>query len=81
MNPIETLVQQSFDIDFNSANKTFTQIMNDRMDNALEQERIKVSASIYNGVDAEQLELDLEDDNAEEVVSVESEEQADEDEV
>jgi|TARA_B110000908_G_C10161540_1_gene406250 hypothetical protein len=81
MNPIETLVQQSFDKDFNSANKTFTQIMNDRMDNALEQERIKVSASIYNGVDAEQLELDLEDDNAEEVVSVESEEQADEDEV
>jgi|TARA_R110002167_G_scaffold77293_8_gene214762 hypothetical protein len=81
MNPIETLVQQSFDKDFNSANKTFTQIMNDRMDNALEQERIKVSASIYNGVDAEQLELDLEDDNTEEVVSVESEEQADEDEV
>lgn len=81
MNPIETLVQQSFEKDFNSANKTFTQIMNDRMDNALEQERIKVSASIYNGVDAEQLELDLEDDNTEEVVSVESEEQADEDEV
>jgi len=81
MNPIETLVQQSFDKDFNSANKTFTQIMNDRMDNALEQERIKVSASIYNGVDAEQLELDLEDDNTEEVVSVENEEQADEDEV
>jgi hypothetical protein len=81
MNPIETLVQQSFDKDFNSANKTFAQIMNDRMDNALEQERIKVSASIYNGVDAEQLELDLEDDNTEEAVSVDSEEQADEDEV
>jgi len=77
MNPIETLVQHATEKDFNSANKTFTQIMNDRMDGALEQERIKVSASIYNGIDATQLELDLEDDNDEKVVSDE-EEKADE---
>ena|GEM_PF-3636822 len=84
MEEIETLIQQSSEQDFNAANQTFAQIMADKMETALDQERVKISATIYNDVDPEQLELDLGDDDAEEVADedfVEDEEPEDEDDV
>ena len=68
MENIEQLIQQAADKDYASANTTFVDIMNQKMSDTLEQEKIKVSAEIYNGMeeDEEQLELDFEDDESEE---------------
>jgi len=69
-NPIADLVQHSLDQDFNKANKIFGDIMGARINDILDQEKIKLSNQIYNGVepgedeesDEEQLELDLADE-------------------
>ena len=67
MENIEQLIQQAADKDFSAANTTFVDIMNQKMSDALEQEKIKVSGEVYNGLeDEEQLELDFEDDESEE---------------
>ena len=68
MENIEQLIQQAADKDYAGANTTFVDIMNQKMSDTLEQEKIKVSAEIYNGMeeDEEQLELDFEDDESEE---------------
>jgi|TARA_B100001059_G_C17340864_1_gene335803 ribonuclease E len=70
MENIEQLIQQAADKDYATANATFVDIMNQKLADTLEQERIKVSGQIYNGMeseeDEEQLELDLEDDESEE---------------
>lgn len=75
MENIEQLIQQAADQDFATANNTFAEIMAAKMNDALDQERIKVSGQIYNGLEEEdpeeeQLELDLDDEE----VEVESEE-------
>ena len=81
MENIEQLIQQAADKDYAAANSTFVDIMNQKLADNLEQERIKVSGQIYNGLeseeDEEQLELDLEDD-AEELVTDETDAEADE---
>ena len=70
MENIEQLIQQAADKDYASANATFVDIMNQKLADTLEQEKIRVSSQIYNGMeseeDEEQLELDLEDDESEE---------------
>jgi hypothetical protein len=78
MENIEQLIQQAQDQDFAQANNTFAEIMAAKMNDALDQERIKVSGQIYNGLEVEdpeeeQLELDLDDED----VEVESEEDYD----
>ena len=81
MENIEQLIQHASDKDFANANTTFVDIMNQKLADSLEQERIKVSGQIYNGLeseeDEEQLELDLEDD-AEELVTDETDAEVDE---
>ena len=76
MENIEQLIQQAADKDYAAANTTFVDIMNQKLADTLEQEKIKVSGQIYNGLeseeDEEQLELDLEDD-AEELVTADAE--------
>ena len=76
MENIEQLIQQAADKDYAGANTTFVDIMNQKLADTLEQEKIKVSGQIYNGLeseeDEEQLELDLEDD-AEELVTADAE--------
>ena len=70
MENIEQLIQQAADKDYASANTTFVDIMNQKLADTLEQEKIRVSSQIYNGMeseeDEEQLELDLEDNESEE---------------
>jgi len=78
MENIEQLIQQAQDQDFAQANNTFAEIMAAKMNDALDQERIRVSGQIYNGLEAEdpeeeQLELDLDDED----IEVESEEDYD----
>ena len=80
MENIEQLIQQAADKDYATANATFVDIMNQKLSDTLEQERIKVSGQIYNGLeseeDEEQLELDLEDD-AEDFDGLEDDEEDD----
>ena len=75
MENIEQLIQQAADKDYAAANTTFVDIMNQKLADTLEQEKIRVSGEIYNGLESEedeQLELDL-DDEEEEVATDETE--------
>lgn len=82
-NPLEDLVQNALDQDFNKANQIFGDLMGTKISDALDAEKIKLADQLYNGVEAEeepdeeQLELDLEDE--EEVDTDDSEEDEDED--
>jgi len=77
MENIEQLIQQAADKDYAAANTTFVDIMNQKLADTLEQEKIKVSGEIYNGLESEedeQLELDLDDEEESEEDETESEE-------
>ena len=80
-NPMQDLIQQAINQDFTKANKTFGEIMTIKMNDLLDQEKIRLADQLYNGVeDGEdgQLELDLDGDDEE--VSGESSEDQDYDE-
>ena len=68
-NPMADLVQHALDQDYNKANKVFGDVMGVRINDVLDQEKIKLAGQIYNGEDPDdeddedddsQLELDLE---------------------
>lgn len=62
---IEDLITSSTEKDFVSSDKIFAELMQGKIDTAIEQEKIRVAGEIYNGLepeDMEQLELDLEDE-------------------
>ena len=93
-NPMADLVQHALDQDFNKANKVFGDVMGTRINDILDQEKVKLADQIYNGVqpdedeegEEEQLELDLADqeetdEEDAEVEEDESEEYEDEDDV
>ena len=93
-NPMADLVQHALDQDYNKANKVFGDVMGTRINDILDQEKVKLADQIYNGVqpdedeeaEEEQLELDLADqeetdEEDAEVEEDESEEYEDEDEV
>jgi len=81
-NQIEDLIQYSLDKDFNKAGNTFGEIMTVKINDLLDQEKIRLSDQIYNGVEDEendgQLDLDL--DGSDEESSEESSEDQDPDE-
>jgi len=95
VNPMAALVQHALDQDYNNANKVFGDIMGTRINDVLDQEKIKLSNQVYNGIEPEeendeQLELDLADEeedhdedteNGEEDLEVEDEDLEDTDEV
>jgi len=69
------LIQNALDQDFNKANKIFSDVMTVKVQDILDQEKIKLADNIYNGaeeiedddeeeveVDDDQLELELEDE-------------------
>ncbi len=69
------LIQNALDQDFNKANKIFSDVMTVKVQDVLDQEKIKLADNIYNGaeeiedddeeeveVDDDQLELELEDE-------------------
>lgn len=66
---------------FNQAKAHFDDLLQDRMDDALEQEKIVVANNIYNGVDDSDIEddepeLDVEDEVEEEPEEVQDEEES-----
>lgn len=81
-NPVQDLIQNAIDQDFNKANNTFNDIMTVKMTDLLDQEKIRIADQMYNGVEDEeddgQLDLDL--DGGDEEASEESSEDQDSDE-
>jgi len=89
------LVQQALDQDFTTANKTFDDMMGSKLSDALDQEKVKIANSVYNGIqseeddhdeddllgdeDGDQLELDLDTEDGDEETTSETEEDADAD--
>ena len=81
-NPLEDLVQYSLDQDFNNANKVFNDVISVKLNDVLDQEKIKLANHLYNGQPAEeddtegdedQLELDLDNEEDGGDVSAEAE--------
>jgi len=75
-NPIQDLIQNTIDQNYTGANGNFADIMTLKLNDVLDQEKIRLADQIYNGVEEgdededEQLELDL--DGGDEEVSDES---------
>lgn len=60
---IENLINNVVDQDFAKAGPTFQELMQDRMNDALEQEKISVAGSIFNGEEPEEeVEMEADDD-------------------
>ena len=67
VDPIENLNQSTLDQNFTSATKSFNDIMSVKLNDVLDQEKIKLSGQIYNGEEPdeneeEQLDLDCGDE-------------------
>tara|TARA_X000001316_G_C920195_1_gene34349 strand:+ start:874 stop:1188 length:315 start_codon:yes stop_codon:yes gene_type:complete len=58
-NPLHDLVQAALDKDYNKANEIFGQVVSIKLDDIIDQERVKLAGQVYNG---EEPEDDLEDD-------------------
>jgi len=79
---IEDLIDDITRQNFAKAEPHFHTILQSKVDDALEAEKIKVAGQIFNGEEEEQLELDLDDeDEVEELVTDEADAEVDEDEV
>jgi len=70
-NDVQGMIGHAMDQDWNKANKIFGDIMTMKVQDMLDQEKVRLSDQIYNGAEAddeetptdeEQLELDLDDD-------------------
>jgi len=63
MSDIETMIDLAAKQDFASANNVFNELIQQRMVDALDQEKVALASDIFNNEpeDEEQLELDLED--------------------
>ena len=77
---IEDLIDDITRQNFAKAEPHFHTILQSKIDDALEAEKVKVAGHIFNGEEEEQLELDLDDDDAEELVTDEADAEADEEE-
>ena len=68
-NPIEDLIQYSIDKNYTQANQSFGDVMTIKLNDLLDQEKIRMADQVYNGAeddpDEEQLELDLDREHEE----------------
>ena len=68
-NPIEDLIQYSIDKNYTQANQSFSDVMTIKLNDLLDQEKIRMADQVYNGAeddpDEEQLELDLDREHEE----------------
>ena len=77
---IEDLIDDITNQNFAKAEPHFHTILQSKVNDALEAEKVKVAGHIFNGEEEEQLELDLDDDEVEEAEEEESSEEETEDE-
>ena len=80
MSDIENLINQAFNKDYNVAGESFVDIMNQKMSDALEQEKIRMANSIYNDdIEDEDLDLDDEDEDDWEEIDLTDDDEDEED--
>lgn len=72
---IEDLIAKSTEGDFVAANDIFGQLMQGKIDAAMEQEKIRMAGQIYNGLEPEEMELDADDDDDQLELDLEDEEE------
>ena len=60
-NPIVDLINHSLNQDYNKANQSYGDILRQKLDIALEQEKIRMADLVYNGADPDEEDLDDED--------------------
>ena len=65
MSDIEDLIKYSIDQDYSKANQVFGEIMSIKMNDLLDQEKVRLANSIYNG-DTDDEDLDLDDEDLDE---------------
>jgi hypothetical protein len=70
-NPLGELIDAIAAQNFNQAKSQFDDILGDKMNDALDAEKIAVADTIFNGAEEEQLDIDLDLDDAEEEVDTE----------
>ena len=71
VNPMQTFVDDILSKNFAGAQTTFNDLLGDKLNDALDAEKVALAQQVYNGADAleddeEQYELNLEDDDEEE---------------
>ena len=76
-NTLENMIDYAANADYNKANAIFNDMIAQKMDAAIDQERIAVAGKIFNDVDPEELEAEAEAD-AEEVDNIETAEEGEE---
>lgn len=64
-NTIENMIDYAANADFNKANTVFNNMIAQKMDAAMDQERIAVAGQIFNDVEPEELEAEAEADEIE----------------
>ena len=55
-NPIQDLIQNTIDQNYTNANGNFADIMTLKLNDVLDQEKIRLADQIYNGIEPEELE-------------------------
>lgn len=68
VNPMQTFVDDILSKNFAGAQTTFNDLLGDKLNDALDAEKVALAQQVYNGAepDEDQLELDLEDGEANE---------------
>ena len=64
-NTIENMIDYAANADFNKANTVFNNMIAQKMDAAMDQERIAVAGKVFNDVEPEELEAEAEADEIE----------------
>lgn len=81
MSTVEDLINQVTSQDFAKAGPTFNELLNMKLTDALEAEKIKISNQVYNGVDEEEEDdIDMSDEDMEEGDESEEDEVSEEEE-
>lgn len=62
---IEDMIDNIAAGELNQANSTFNTLVQDRVNQAVDQEKIAVAGTVFNGTEEEQLELDFDDEDLE----------------
>ena len=80
-NTIENMIDYAANADFNKANTVFNNMIAQKMDAAMDQERIATANKIFNDIEPEELEAEAKADEAEETAEAAESEETDEAEV
>lgn len=72
---IEDLIAKTQEKDFVAANDIFAELMQGKINDAMEQEKIRMAGQIYNGIEPEEMELDADEDDEQLELDLEDEEE------